>query len=142
MKKVFLGGTVDGFDWRKYLINRVNELGIEGVELFNPIVSNWTEESRKIENEYKENCDICLYVITPFMNGVYSIAEVVDDSNKRPEKTVFVHIDRIKLDDGIYEFTEKMANSMKNVEEIVNRNGGKSFSMFNDLISYLQETLN
>ena len=41
-----------------------------------------------MEEEIKQRaeCDFCLYVITPKMTGVYSIAEVVDDSNKRPEQ--------------------------------------------------------
>ena len=36
------------------------------------------------------------------MTGVYSIAEVVDDSNKRPGKTILV----ILRDDGDKKFTE------------------------------------
>jgi GH15 family glucan-1,4-alpha-glucosidase len=44
------------------------------------------------ELRQRETCDICLYVITPKMTGVYSIAEVIDDSNKRPNKTVLVRL--------------------------------------------------
>ena len=45
---------------------------------------------------------MCLYVLTPRMVGVYSIAEAVDDSNKRPEKTVFcfLEVDDTRDDDN------------------------------------------
>ena len=35
------------------------------------------------------------------MEGCYSIAEVVDDSNKHPEKTVFVYLSEIKSEKEI-----------------------------------------
>lgn len=139
MKKVFLGGTCEGIDWRKVLINRLSHL--EDVELFNPIVENWDEEAREKENKYKENCDISLYVITPFMSGCYSIAEAVEDSNKRPEKTVFVYINRMVDDDSIYEFTKKMEDSLRAVSEIIELNGGKTFNSMEGLVSYLEEKL-
>lgn len=37
--------------------------------------------------------DVLLYVITPKMTGVYSIAEAVDDSNKQPGRVVFSYTD-------------------------------------------------
>ena len=37
-----------------------------------------------------------MFVITPLMSGVYSIAEVVDASNKNPKKTILCVLD----DDG------------------------------------------
>lgn len=139
MTKIFLGGTCEGFNWRKVLINKLSHL--KNAELFNPIVDKWDDEARKIENEYKENCDICLYVITPFMSGCYSIAEAVDDSNKRPNNTIFVHINKVVDENSIYEFTEKMEKSIKAVCEIITKNGGLVFDSFNDLIDYLENTI-
>ena len=46
------------------------------------------------ELKQREECDFVLYVITPKMTGVYSIAEVVDDSNKRREKTLFYFMEK------------------------------------------------
>lgn len=87
MKKVFLGGTCNGSKWRKILIPLLE------INYFNPVVEDWTPECQKEELKQRQECDIVLYVITPKMTGVYSIAEVVDDSNKRPDKTVFAFMD-------------------------------------------------
>ena len=40
----------------------------------------------------RETADFVLYGITNYIKGVYSIAEVVDDSNKRPGKTIFLNL--------------------------------------------------
>ena len=82
-KKVFLGGTCNNSTWRDELIPKLN------IDYFNPVVADWTPECQDEEIKQRQECDICLYVITPKMVGTYSIAEVADDSNKRPEKTVF-----------------------------------------------------
>ena len=84
--KVFLGGTKNS-TWRDDLIPM---LEAQGIEYFNPIVDDWDEAAQQRELQERESCDICLYCITPKMTGVYSIAELIDDSNKRPEKTVLV----------------------------------------------------
>ena len=54
------------------------------------------------------------------MTGVYSIAEVIDDSNKRPTKTVFVFIPV----DGEMRFDDGQIKSLKKVGQMVERNGG------------------
>lgn len=81
--KVFLGGTCPGWDWRKELIPMLQ------CDYYNPIVEDWGEKYRLREVYEREICDYVLYVITEDMEGVYSIAEVVDDSNKKPAKTLF-----------------------------------------------------
>ena len=86
MKKVFLGGTCAETVWREKLISMLK------IDYFNPVVPDWTEECMKQERYEREHDDYCLYVITPSMQGVYSIAEVIDDSNKRPQKTIFAYL--------------------------------------------------
>jgi len=83
MIKVFLGGTANKSNWRDYIIPKLK------INYFNPIVDDWNEAAYKKELYEREHCDFCIYVITPKMTGVYSIAEVIDDSNKRPNKTLF-----------------------------------------------------
>lgn len=79
---IFLGGTYNS-TWRDKLISMLK------CSYFNPIVPDWNKEAYQEELRQREFCDYCLYVITPNMTGMYSIAEAVDDSNKRPEKTIF-----------------------------------------------------
>ena len=50
------------------------------IDYFNPVVDDWTPECQDEEIRQRELCDYCLYTITPKMTDVYSIAEVVDDS--------------------------------------------------------------
>lgn len=130
MKKVFLGGTCNGSDWREVLIPHLK------IEYFNPQLPKgveWTDEHARTEVEMRKNCDYCLYVITPKMTGVYSIAEVIDDSNKRPERTVFCFIHR----DDQYEFDSFQIKSLEKVGEMVEINGGKWVESFYDLQNIL-----
>jgi len=76
MDKIFLGGTCANTTWRDELINKLVNYNINW---FNPVVKNWTEECQAIEEDEKNNkCNIHLYVITPEMIGVYSIAEIIN----------------------------------------------------------------
>lgn len=117
MKRVFLGGTCNESTWRDELIEHL-EIGF-----FNPVVDDWTPECMAEEIKQREKCDFCLYTITPKMTGVYSIAEVIDDSNKRPEKTVFVVLDE---DESVH-FTEAQRRSLQSVANMVVTNGGQAF---------------
>ncbi len=113
--KVFLGGTWNESTWREDLIPMLK------IDYFNPVVDDWTMECQIEEIEQRFKCDFVLYVITPQMTGVYSIAEVVDDSNKRPEKTIFCVLDY----DG--EFTLAHRKSLEAVETMVAANGAICF---------------
>jgi len=115
--KVFLGGTCNESTWRNRFIIMLD------IDYFNPVVDDWTEDCMKRELEERQNCDICLYAITPKMTGVYSIAEVVDDSNKRPSKTVLI----VLRDDGEQRFTEGQWRSLMSVARMVKANGGAVF---------------
>lgn len=123
MKKVFLGGTWNESSWRNDLIKMIK------IKYFNPIVENWTPDCMKEERQQRQKCDFCLYVITSEMTGVYSIAEVVDDSNKRPQKTIFCFIEN--------GFTEGQARSLSQVGEMVKRNGGKWLQTLKEVAEYL-----
>lgn len=127
MKKVFLGGTCNGSKWRDILIPKLK------IDYFNPVVENWDEEAQKREVEERQNCDYCLYVITPKMSGVYSIAEVVEDSIKRPEKTLFFYFEV----DQKKEFDQHQLKSLKQVAHMVKNNGAKVFENSKELINFL-----
>ena len=132
MIKVFLGGTTRDTNWRDILMemNKNKE-----IQFFDPRVKDWNEEAQKKEIEERETCDYCLYVITPRMYGVYSIAEVVDDSNKRPEKTIFCYL----TVDGNYMFRYGQIKSLDMVAKMVEENGGKVCKDLKEIINYLEE---
>lgn len=128
--KVFLGGTCNNSTWRDKLIPLLK------IDYFNPVVDDWTPECQDEEIRQRESCDYCLYTITPKMTGVYSIAEVVDDSNKRPEKTILCVLD----EDNESSFSETQIKSLKQVKEMVKNNGANVFDSLEDIASFLNKT--
>lgn len=135
MNRVFLGGTCNESKWREELISKLDP---NTIDYFNPVVEDWTKECMVIEKQERKTCDFCLYTITPKMTGVYSIAEVVDDSNKRPNKTILCILNR----DESKEFTKSQLKSLNQVAEMVKENGGKVFTNLEDLAKYLNNIKN
>ena len=127
--KVFLGGTCNESTWRNDLIENLK------IDYFNPVVPDWTPECMEEELRQRQICDFVLYTITPKMTGVYSIAEVIDDSNKRPERTLFCLLGE---DEGKL-FTEGQRRSLIQVGEMVKRNGGKTFVNLYSASEYLNK---
>lgn len=126
--KVFLGGTCNNSNWRDKLIKRLE------IEYFNPVVEDWTPECQAEEIVQREACDYCLYVITPEMVGVYSVAEAVDDSNKRPTKTVFCYLPEV---DGVRAFGRVEIKSLEAVGDMVKKNGSKFFKSLEEVADFL-----
>lgn len=141
MKKVFLGGTCAETVWREKLISMLK------IDYFNPVVEDWTEECMVEERKQRETCDYCLYVITPSMQGVYSIAEVIDDSNKRPQKTIFcllgseIPISQYSYPHAKISFSIGEMKSLNQVGMMVERNGGKYFKNLEEVAEYLNNKL-
>ena len=119
-KIVFLGGTCNGSSWRDELIKMFDKK----VEYFNPVVKEWTEEAKKLEDHYKEICDISLYVITPQIKGFYSIAEAVYDSFTK--KTFFVVLDIDKFE----AFNQKSLNA---ISKLLENNGVETLYSLEDV---------
>lgn len=135
--KVFLGGTCNESNWRDTIIPLLEEADCF---YFDPVVVNWDEKAKAIERKERKTCDFCLYTITPRMKGVYSIAEVIDDSNKRPKKTLFCISKYDKDDNGkLISFDEQELYSLNEVAKMVERNGGKSFNTLQAVVDYLNE---
>lgn len=127
-KKVFLGGTCSDSNWREEIKPLLR------IDYFDPVCDGeWTHEAYLREIHERETSDFVAYVITPKMGGVYSIAEVIDDSNKRPEKTLFCVLEN---DEGDV-FTKAEIKSLKAVAKMVKNNGGKVFENLQDMTMFL-----
>lgn len=124
--KAFLGGTCSGYKWRDDLIPLLK------CNYYNPIVKNWSEEDRLREVHEREIADFVVYVITSGLKGVYSIAEIIDDSNKRPEKTIVCI-----LKDG---FDEQMSRSLDAVLKLAESNGVKVCNSLEDIANTLNKS--
>jgi len=128
MIKVFLGGTCNESSWRDVLISMLN------IDYFNPVVDDdWTSEQQQIEIYERSICDFCLYVVTPKMTGVYSIAEVVDDSNKKPFRTIFCFL----LEDEGKRFDRGQIMSLNQVASLVSSNGAHVLKNLNQVADFL-----
>ena len=129
MKKVFLGGTCNNSKWREELIKGLK------INYFNPVVDDCTEDCIVEEIKQRKECDFILYTITPRMAEVYSIAEVVEDSNKRPYETLLC----VLLQDGDITFSEHQIKSLGQVNRMVIMNGARVFFNLEDLREYLNQ---
>lgn len=116
--KVFLGGTCSGWKWRDQLQKMLD------CDYYNPIVKNWSEEDRLREVKEREESDYVLYDITNGIKGVYSIAEVVDDSHKRPDKVIFLNLYQEQKNKE----SKQMSHSLKAVENLLKENRIKVYS--------------
>ena len=128
--KIFLGGTCNNSNWRDTLKPM---LTANNIDFFDPVVDDWNEEAQEREIKERKTADIVLYTLTPKMKGCYSVAEVVDDSNKRPEKTILIILQH---DDDKYWLTHQI-KSMEMVEKMVSENGAHTFKSFKSLIEFL-----
>lgn len=125
--KVFLGGTVAGSKWRDYVMPLLK------VDYFNPVVEEWTEEARLQEIYEREHCDFNLYVLTPHMEGYYAIAEVIDDSFKKTDKTIYCYLPV----DGDKRFNDKQITELERIGKKVIHNGGVWKRSLDDVIVFL-----
>ena len=127
MKKVFLGGTCNDSLWRDDFIKKLN------LDYFNPVGDDWTPEMMAEEIKQREECDFCLYVLTPKMEGFFSVAEVIEDSIKQPGKTIFSYL---TTDNG-QTFSNVQLRSLGQVAEMVKRNGANYFETLNEVADFL-----
>ena len=125
-KKIFLGGTANNSTWRETLIPLLDPTKIS---YFNPVVPDWNEQVQQEEIKQRKTCDFVLYTITKEMEGFYAIAEVVDDSNKRPTKTIFCY-----LEEG---FSKHQIKSLQATARMVKENGAKVFTSLEEVAEYL-----
>lgn len=127
-KKVFLGGTCNGSKWREEIKPLLK------IDYYDPVCcGEWNDEAYKRELNERKTSDFVMYVITPKMTGFYSIAEVADDSNKRPEKTLFCYL----MTDEDCVFTSAQLKSLAATAKLVEDNGGKVFEKLVEMVTYL-----
>lgn len=133
--KVFLGGTCNNTTWRDKLIPMLEEAGID---YFNPVVEDWTEDCQAEEERQKwEECDIHLYVVTPLHIGYYTFAEIIDSAGSI--KTIFA----FSAEDNGLKFNKGQIRSLEAIADMVNNYGETSFGVntIDQLLDYLVEEL-
>ena len=122
-----MGGTCNQSGWRADLIKELK------IGYFQPMGDDWTPEMMEEEIRQRANCDYCLYTITPKMTGVYSIAELVEDSIRQPGKTVFCFLEK----DGKQSFTPAQIRSLEQVGKLIMKHGARFFRTLRDVANFL-----
>ncbi len=128
--KIFLGGTCNGSNWREQLIPLLS------IDYFNPVCEDWTPAHQQEEINQRNLCDFCLYTITPKMTGVFSIAEAVEDSIKRPQKTIFCILEC----DEDRTFTAHQWKSMLSTAAMIEKNGASVCFSLPEIVTIIQTT--
>jgi hypothetical protein len=114
INRVFLGGTCAHTTWRNQIIPQLT------IDYFNPDVEDWTEACQAIEMDEKDNkCNVHFYLISKEMQGVFSIAEVVNSAHTHGKRTI-LHV----RPDG---FDKGQLKSLKATVELVNAAGGIAY---------------
>ncbi|MFT5819816.1 MAG: hypothetical protein ACI8ZM_001041 [Crocinitomix sp.] len=106
------------------------------IDYFDPDTLPNDFHSFKIAKVEWTSCEYCVYLISPLMRGFDQIVNVVDDSNKRPTKTVYCFL----LEDNGGKFTEHQVKSLKAIGEIVKKNGAFWFESMADVTEFLNKS--
>lgn len=131
--RVGLFGTCAKSTWREYFLKLNPKF-----TTFDPRVSDWNEEAKTNELIERDICDYLIYAITPSLVGYYSIFEVADDSNKRPDKTILLLLHEEIDSDGDYVFFDKkQLNSLIEGVKLIERNGSRVFYKVEDVFNFL-----
>ena len=128
--KVFLGGTCAESKWREYLIPKLK------CDYFNPVVPDWTPECQAREEEEKKICSHHLYVITPKMKGVFSIAEAVYDALNLPMGGCVFCVTKEEDD---RDWTKGELKSLDATAKLINDNGGVVLNSLDEVAEYLNQ---
>jgi len=126
--KCFLGGTCNNSIWREKLIPLLK------IDYFNPVVEDWTPAHQAREIIERKNCDFCLYVITPRMKGVYSIAEASVDTCVK-KNTIFCVLE----EDGGLTWDVSQKKSLDAVSKLLKENGAICLNSLNEIAKFLNK---
>lgn len=135
---VGLFGTCNNSLWRNRFIILLNK---DKYDWFNPVVNDWNEEAQKNEEYHKDNDEVIVFVITPKMKGVYSIAEVVDLSYRKKSNQTLVFCLLTQEKDSqsghTISFDEFQIKSLRAVESLLERNGIKTTESLEELAEFV-----
>lgn len=128
MKKVYLGGDDIESEWRERLIPLLQ------IDYYDPTVDSWTTEGQAESRREQEECDFSLFVVTPKMQCIYTIAEVVHSSIARQsESTILCVLDG----DDDRKFGASQVVAFAAVGRLIDRYGTKVFNSLEKVAEHL-----
>lgn len=133
--KVFLGGTIEGDDWRKTITPMLK------CDVFDPYIreGEWNAQAKKREEHEKKTCDIFLCVITNGIRGVYSIAEATEIACQ-PGKPKVIFCNIYKSDGS--KNGDMMKSSLRATEELLTRHKVPVYNTLEEVVEFLNKANN
>lgn len=125
--KVFLGGTCNGSQWRRYAEENLI------MPYFNPVVEEWDDTAMEREEHEKNTSLYHLYVLTPLMEGCFSVAELINDCNT---PGVFTYFSYLEEDKGVA-FSRHQLKAMKAIADMVQKIGGYYYPSLHETVQAL-----
>ena len=140
---VFLGGTTNDSTWRDIFILLMKNRNRK-IKCFNPVVDNWTTDCIRIENMVKWKAKYHVYVLTPKMSGVYSIAEMIESAHISSKKTIFFIKDEDKNIDEyndveLIHWDPKMRNSLVAVSNLLKMHGAIQANSLEEIVKIISD---
>ena len=83
LNKVFLGGTCGTSSWRESFCDG-------SIDVFDPVVPDWTPECQLEEDKQKDICTFHLYGLTKEQSGCYTFFEIADSIRKHKHVVLLV----------------------------------------------------
>jgi hypothetical protein len=127
--KVFLVETDKSRYWRERLKNRFENIIVDAAERKEGL----TLPELELLQEERNRCDHVLYVITPQLEDLDVISQLIDDSNKHPEKTIFCFTES----EGDKRFSTHQIKSLKAIGAMVKNNGGHWLDGLDGIIRFI-----
>lgn len=89
---LWLGGTCDGYDWRKEFLEKIDL----PISYYDPCIRpgddmDWDKDARRAEELAKAHAKLQLYIITSDMRGCFSIEEITE-AVMRPKSFLNRHV--------------------------------------------------
>jgi len=129
--KEILKKTSSILSWREKLLSKVKG------DYFSLVDDNWSDDCSVEDVKTNKEKEFSLYTITPSMIGIYSIAEVVEDANKIPHRTLFTF-----LEEEGQKFTKDQIKSLQSISNLIECKGVKIFKNLNDIAKFLNDKIN
>jgi len=127
---LFLGGTCNNSHWRDELIPQLE------IDYFNPVVTQWNDDCLKREFDAKQSADFWLFVITPKIEGYYSLAEVIDTSYKHTDRTIYCILEE---DEGSH-FNAQQLAVLEDIGQTIEANGSLRFNSLSQISDFFKAT--
>jgi len=138
---IFLGGTHHS-TWRKDFLKLIKNMNSD-INCYDPSVERWTYENVILENLVKQYTKYHVYVLSPNMVGIYSVAEMVDSVHDDKVKTYFyIMQEDVDSDGNTVSWNPRLLNSIYALNNMMLKHGARKASSLDELVEQIVKDYN